>query len=66
MDATVVRKQILVIDCGLFMKRSEIEELRRDIVEQMKTGLVILPCGVSSKTCDADTVMLNTEVKTNG
>ena len=57
-EVQVVRKQILVVEVETLMRTQEKEELRRSITEQMKTGLVILPCNIKAKTVDADCVLM--------
>lgn len=57
-NSYIVRRQILVIDAPFIMKAEEIKYLRTRIIDEMKSGLVILPQGYKAITCDTDTVMI--------
>lgn len=57
-NSYVVRQQILVVESPFIMKQEQVENLRNRIIDQMKSGLVILPQGYKAITCDADTVMI--------
>ena len=50
----IVRRQILVVDCGAFLKADKRKYLRDEILKQMQSGLVLLPDGCKAITCDAD------------
>lgn len=54
----VVRRQILVVESPFIMKPEQAQNLRNRIIDQMKSGLVILPQGYKAITCDTDTVMI--------
>lgn len=58
----IVRKQILVIDCGGSLSPEERQLLRQGMLKQMQSGLIILPNGCKAITCDADAVMVKNEV----
>lgn len=57
-NTDIIRRQILVVQIAHFVKWDEKNAIREDILQQMKSGLVILPCGYSAIVCDADTVMI--------
>lgn len=50
----IVRRQILVVDCGVSLTPEERNYLRNGILRQMQSGLVLLPNGCKAITCDAD------------
>ena len=52
--AEIVRRQILVVDCGGSLSPEERNYLRNGILRQMQSGLVLLPNGCKAITCDAD------------
>lgn len=54
----IVRRQILVIDCGISLSIEERNYLRQGILKQMQSGLVLLPGGCHAFTCDADAAMV--------
>lgn len=49
-----VRRQILVVECGAFLKADQRKYLRDEILKQMQSGLVLLPDACKAITCDAD------------
>ena len=55
-DPIVVRKQILVIKINAILSVEDGHALRANIMEQMKTGIVLLADGVEAFTVDADEV----------
>lgn len=54
----IVRRQILVVDCGGSLSPEERNYLRNGILRQMQSGLVLLPNGCKAITCDADAAMV--------
>ena len=54
----IVRRQILVVECGAFLTTDQREYLRDELLKQMQSGLVFLPNGCKAITCDADAAMV--------
>lgn len=50
----IVRRQILVVECGAFLPADQRKYLRDEILKQMQSGLVLLPNGCKAITCDED------------
>lgn len=58
--SNIVRKQGLIIECNLFLKREEQERVRKSIMSQLKeTGVAFLPSGFSVKTVDMDYALVD-------
>lgn len=57
--SNIVRKQGLIIECNMFLKRDEQEQIRKSIMSQLeKNGVAFLPSGFSVKTVDMDYVLV--------
>lgn len=57
--SNIVRKQGLVIECNLFLKKDEQAQIRNSIMAQLKeNGVAFLPSGFSVKTVDMDYVLV--------
>lgn len=56
--AKIVRRQILVVECGAFLKADQRKHLRDEIVKQMQSGLVLLPECCKAITCDEDATIV--------
>ena len=54
----IVRRQILVVDCGDSLTPEERNYLRQGILKQMQSGLVLLPNGCKAITCDEDATIV--------
>lgn len=55
----IVKKQILVVDCGDSLLTPEQRKyLREGILRHMQSGLVVLPGGCHAFTCDADAAIV--------
>lgn len=57
------RRQILVVVVPFALKKDELKILRNRIIDQMKSGLVILSGGISAITCDTDMVNIKGELE---
>lgn len=58
--SNIVRKQGLIIECNMFLKREEQEQVRKSIMSQLKEhGVAFLPSGFSVKTVDMDYVLVD-------
>ena len=55
---TVLRKQIIILETKVIMRQEQMEALKRNVLEQMKDGVVMLPNYVEAKVADADTIAL--------
>ena len=52
----VVRRQVLVIHCDLFITNEEKQKIMDRVREEMKDGLVVLPNYLTATTVDMDSV----------
>ncbi len=52
----VVRRQVLVIHCDLFITNEEKQKIMDKVREEMKDGLVVLPNYLTATTVDMDSV----------
>lgn len=52
----VVRRQVLVIHCDLFVTYEERQKIMDRVREEMKDGLVFLPPHLTATTVDMDSV----------
>ena len=57
------KKQILVVEAPFYIKKDELKLLRNRIIDQMKSGLVILSGGIRAITCDTDMVKIKGELE---
>ncbi len=58
--SNIVRKQGLIIECNMFLKKDEQEQVRKSIMSQLKeNGVAFLPSGFSVKTVDMDYVLVD-------
>ena len=55
---TVLRKQIIILETKIIMRREQMEALKRNVLEQMQDGVVLLPNYVEAKVADSDAIAL--------
>lgn len=58
MDGIVLRKQKIIVESEIYLSPGEMDDIRNEIREQLKTGIVILPPHLKVKTVDCDQLII--------